>query len=293
MSTVTRKSSETAYYEQVPGLSPLDRERVSDDRVNAVAANRFSLMLNSATDCTWAMAAALGSGLNLRATSALPSASLPFLDQITAPAWQQQFLTQSYLSLLAMVPVLIGYVAYCKANNKPISVADIMAKILGPLLSIGMWNMAQTLGLWLATKASVAASFLATNLIVAPLVGIFSGLTQWLVPLILKLATDATERAKYKENPALLIKEFFLNITIGMIPGALWQVLYAALLPVLIPLGPGGLILFGLIIAASVMAANYTTAKVIDFFKEWMDKQKEPCSEKIPQILSSLTPVIN
>ncbi|MDX2165186.1 MAG: hypothetical protein SFW07_07205 [Gammaproteobacteria bacterium] len=178
--------------------------------------------------------------------------------------WGPQFL---YGSLAAISATLIS-AGICKASGKQIPVKDMMASLVGTMAAIIPWNAGQNLGILIGNALGwpqVNSAFFASTF-----TGIFEGATQFIMIKITSKLCDAEERRKFCEDPKQYLtdlfdketlkqfsKEFGYSISIGAIPGAIWQLVFTAC-------GVAGIsaVPTGLLIALAVGLANFGVAKV-------------------------------
>ncbi len=178
--------------------------------------------------------------------------------------WGPQFL---YGSLAAMAATLIS-AGICKASGKEIPIKDMIATLVGTMAAIIPWNAGQNLGMMLGQAmgmSQVNSAYFASTF-----TGIFEGATQFIMIKITSKLCDAEERRKFCENPKHYLtdlfdtetlkqfaKEFGFSITIGAIPGAVWQLVFTAC-------GVAGMsaVPTGLLIAIAVGLANLGVAKI-------------------------------
>lgn len=180
--------------------------------------------------------------------------------------WGPQFL---YGSLAAISATLIS-AGICKASGKQIPVKDMMASLVGTMAAIIPWNAGQNVGHMIGQAlgwSQVNAAFFASTF-----TGIFEGATQFIMIKITSKLCDAEERQKFCADPKQYLTDLFdretlkqfskecgYSITIGAIPGAVWQLVFTAC-------GVAGIsaVPTGLLIALAVGLANFGVAKIQD-----------------------------
>jgi hypothetical protein len=107
-------------------------------------------------------------------------------------------------------------------------------------------------------------------MIAAPFAELLEGFTQWSVKYLFDVATNPVKREMWRQDPALmgkvLVKELLLNVTIGAIPGAVWQIVFFfAVAGLTAALGlVGGIILAALLVGLAVMLCNFVCTHVIN-----------------------------
>lgn len=247
------------------------------------------LVHNAFRDSTWAAVSALNINTLCRVQPSLNPA-IPLNQELTCSAFVGPMGAQWLFASAPMLLIAGGETFVRKMRGEELTSAD-MAKIWAPAvaasLAIPMWDMAQTIGTYIGVNASCFqnsalwyGSSIAAGMIAAPFVGIFEGFTQWTVKYLFDVATNPVTREMWRQDPGLmgklLAKEFALNITIGAIGGAVWQIVYFFLVPLCIALvgNPiGGIILAAILVGLAVMMCNFGTTHLINKVSAEIDKK--------------------
>ena len=168
-----------------------------------------------------------------------------------------QWAGQQLYSTLGMVIFAIASKLAYKGVGKEFPTADVVASITAASAAIYTWDRGQAIGIHLGAKLGLSS---ATSGYFA---GIFTGVegpTQFLVLTLSKLLTKDEEWSQFKQNPKdyLLskVKELGLSATLGLVPGAVWQIVFNAGL--LANLGP---VATCFLVAAAVGVCNVIYAK--------------------------------
>jgi hypothetical protein len=192
-----------------------------------------------------------------------------------------------------------------RKNLSPKTLANIWAPVTAASCAILMWDLGQAIGYHVGRQSSSAlwyGSSITAGLVAAPFAGMFEGFTQWSVKYLFDYATNPLSREMWRQDPSLmrkfLMKEFFLNITIGAIPGAVWQIVFFFALPALmVALGPvGGIILTALLVALAVFVFNFICSHLINAASDAIDqrmgwdKEREKVTSIAQQALAAATP---
>jgi hypothetical protein len=178
--------------------------------------------------------------------------------------WGPQFFWGS-LSAIASTVISAGA---CKVAGKEIPYKEMTSTLVGTMAAIIPWNAGQYLGMtigqangWSQVNSALFASYFT---------GTFEGITQFLTIKLTKALADPEERAKFCANPkeylkalfdketlAQFAKDFGYSITIGAIPGTVWQLVFTACGVAGISAAPTGLL-----IALAVGVCNFGVAKI-------------------------------
>jgi len=195
--------------------------------------------------------------------------------------WGPQFV---YGSLAAITATIISAGA-CKAAGKEIPYKDMIASLVGTMAAIIPWDAGYNLGM--SIGQANGWSQLNSALFSSIFTGVFEGATQFITIKLTKKLCDAEERRKFCEDPkqylkdcfdpetlAQFAKDFGYSITIGAIPGAVWQLVFAAC-------GVAGIsaVPTGLLIALAVGVCNFGVAKIEE--KKLMSRAYESITSSI------------
>jgi len=252
------------------------------------------LVHNGLSDVVWAALSALNTNVLGQTMPALNlTGSLSSL--ISSGAFLQPVAAQWLFGSAPMLIFAGGEPIYRKLKGETLSKEEI-AKIWAPptaaALAIPMWDIGQLIGAHLGATSSLFqnsplwyGSSIAAGMIAAPFAGFLEGFTQWSVKYIFDVATNPVKQEMWRQKPALmgkvLVKELLLNVTIGAIPGAVWQVIFFFTVAVLTAaLGPlGGIILAALLVGIGVMLCNFVCTHLInkasDAIDHWLGWDKE------------------
>lgn len=272
------------------------------------------LIHNSLRDPLWAAASALNINHLGKVMPALdPAASLS--SKISSSSFLHPMGAQ-WLYGSAPMLILAGGETLCrKMRGEKLSNAEI-AKIWAPpvaaSLAIPMWDVGQLVGMHLGASSPLFqnsplwyGSSIAAGMIAAPFTGMLEGFTQWSVKYLFDVATNPVTRAMWREDPALmgkvLVKDLLLNVTIGAVPGAVWQIVFFFTVGCFIAaLGPvGGIILAALLVGVAVMLCNFGCThainKVGSSIDQWMnwDTQLEDLRKRMKSNQLSVVSRIN
>jgi hypothetical protein len=185
--------------------------------------------------------------------------------------------------LFGSAPLMIfatGETIYRKLKGEtltPEELRKIWAAPTAAAAAIPMWDLGQVIGGHLGSgslfqhSAQWFGSSIAAGMMAAPFCGVLEGFTQFTVKYLFDVATNPVTRAMWREEPGLmgkvLVKDLLLNVTIGAIPGAVWQIVFFFVLPLLMAtaLGPvGGIIVAALLVALAVMLCNFACTHAIN-----------------------------
>ena len=167
-------------------------------------------------------------------------------------------------------------------------------RFLGASAAIPTWDYGQVLGI--AQGQSMGMSTISAGYYASMYTGLFEGATQ--TALITALNTCA---GRYREGESLaswdsakdvlinVLKALPLGVTIGAVPGAVWQLVYNACFVA----ASAHLVAGGLAVAAAVCAANIVTTRLIDCLQPMMEKGVAHCCPKVaavfcPEVLKEL-----
>ena len=178
----------------------------------------------------------------------------------------QQMAGQQFVGTLAMVLGFISIWSGYKLKGKPMPLKEAIAYTTAAAAAICPWDLGQAWGIdmgmnQLGMKADTAGYFASTH------TGVIEGGTQFLVMKLGKLLISPAERQKFQANPKAVLMELGLNLTIGAVPGAAWQIVYNACL--IAGLGP---IPTALLVATAVASCNAgcskLNARILDCFEQ-------------------------
>ncbi len=233
-------------------------------------------------DFFWTGLSALNANFNWQTMPPLDSTA-PIYQQITSSSFVQPMATQWVYSTIPMIALgaYQTYQAYQKGEVSKEDLVKIWAPVAAASLAIPMWDLGQVVGTNLGSTLPSAqwyGSSIAGGLIAAPFTGIFEGFTQWGVRYLVDVATNPVTREMWRQKPALMAKvmtkELLLNVTIGAIPGAVWQIVYFFLLPALLASLPftWAIILTMLAVAIAVMICNFICTHAINKASDYIDR---------------------
>jgi len=264
---------------------------------------KYALPDNWVRDFTWTGLAALNVNLKGQMMPPLdPTAALS--SQITSSAFIQPMAAQWVFSTIPMglLAAAQTYHASRNGNATKEELVKIWTPVVAASLAVPMWDLGQVIGTSIGTTSFAHSalwygSSIAGGMIAAPFTGMFEGFTQFAVRYIADVATNPMTRAMWRENPALmgklLAKDLLLNVTIGAIPGAVWQIVWFFALAALVASLPysWAVILTMLAVATAVMLCNLACTHIINKTSEWIDKKlgwdKE--LEKLRESLASIS----
>jgi hypothetical protein len=243
------------------------------------------LPYNFFRDLEWARLSAESIGIHYKKVSFM-GADAPLNQQLASRSFYLALGAQWFFASLPMLIFAFGETLYRKFKGEkltPEELGPIWAPAIAASLAIPMWNIAQLVGTHIGTTSCQNpelwyGSSVTAGMIAVPFVGIFEGFTQWSVKYLADVVTNPVTREMWRQNPnlmgKLLFKEFILNITIGAIPGAAWQVIFFFALPVLMAaLTPvGGIIVTAILVAVTVMVMNYLCTIVINDVSASIDR---------------------
>jgi len=213
-----------------------------------------AVIINFMRDFMWAFLSAVGVDAAFRTT---PTIDFSSMGVFHSEPFAQQLLSQQVWGTLAMIAGVLVVKAVCKARGVAgVDMKELLTYVLAAALAIALWNCGFALGTYIGSAAGVSP--MVAGLILAPLfTGVFEGTVQHLVRYVVKLVRDPKALEELKEKPMAAVKELFLNMTIGAIPGAMWQIIFFAA----IALAPWQV---ALLVALSVAICNIACSKLID-----------------------------
>lgn len=236
---------------------------------------------NFVRDFIWTIVSALNlnvSGMTMR----LPDPSLRVWTQLTSNSFVQTMGAQWLYGSAPMLVLAVGEGIHRQCRGQKVSCILLLAPPVAASLAIPMWDIGQVIGTSLALNSPCFqdsalwyGSSIAAGMVAAPFTGMLEGFTQWGVRYSCDLLSNNNDiRSKWCNHPCqmakLLLRDFFLNITIGAIPGAVWQTVYFFMLPALRSLDdtPDGsigwsILLTGLFVSSFVMMSNHFCAQGI------------------------------
>ena len=160
-----------------------------------------------------------------------------------------------------------------KGKINPERLKEIWLPALANSAGIPMWNVGLMVGSTVGKGALLTASVFA---------GVFEGFTQWSVKYLADVVTNKVTQEMWRQNPVLmtklLAKELLLNTTIGMIPGAMWNIVFTLTLSALISAGcppAAAFLLTAIVISQVALSSSFASGKIIEkanpSIDEWMD----------------------
>lgn len=174
-----------------------------------------------------------------------------------------QWAGQEVYSVASMSTIaLIGACVYSRYGlNKPFPTVDVLATITSAGAAILAWDHGQVLGQtifqnmgYTVAQSGYGSSFFA---------GLFEGPTQFILFKFIKLMADSREYTQFQHDPNSYLCDFSagmgLSATLGIIPGAVWQIVYNALV-----IANANAVLASIAVMAPVLICNYGYAKLVD-----------------------------
>ncbi len=238
----------------VPTLSkPLRNSLFSCSTVSATLAHSLladngslkplviQVLLNTVRDFTWTFLSYESLNLYLHQTDNA--------HYDTSGQWlgQQLWATGAML----MMGLGIAVLSCCRSRNLPAK--DIAIYTAAAATAIYTWDRGQQIGINCG-KRQLSLSSQGAAYFSAIFTGIFEGPTQYALIALSKVISDSEERKKYmdvKKACIKLFKDISYSASVGAVPGAVWQIMYAACLQA--GIGP---VATGIVVMLCVAFAN-------------------------------------
>lgn len=208
----------------------------------------YTVCIYALGDAIWSALSYLNVGMNLEKTNDTDFDS------------QSQWAGQQLYSTIAMGLLGIALACWYGSKKAYAKSTDVIATTVAGSLSLYTWDRAQSFGI--AYFKHIGYSDDHAGYLSSLFTGLAEAITQFLFLKIVKLLTHDKEylflKNKFKVYSAHLGCETALNLSIGLIPGAVWQLVYNA--AVIYFFGAMGT---GLSVAISVALSNIFTMKCI------------------------------